>query len=158
LVRDLIALVLDFLDRVGLGPRIGEVVHQLMEQPRRFDHVLGLLLEEVEEADFAGDQIEHDGVDCECNGKVSGALPRARPRRFGQTSAGSSARAPAGTATRPPAGRRSDSSSLKRATRPCRRSAWTARARAVADISSVCDALAWVMRSMRLTARLTSSI
>ena len=44
LVGDGVALVLDFLDRGGLGPRIGEVVHELVEQARGGDDVLGLLL------------------------------------------------------------------------------------------------------------------
>ena len=51
--------VLDFLDGVGLGPGVGEVVDQLAQQLRGLDDVLRLLLEEVEEPDFAGDQVEH---------------------------------------------------------------------------------------------------
>src|SRR5881397_2121054 len=59
LVGDLVSLVLDFLDGVRLGPRIGEVVDQLVEQRRPLDHVLRLLLEQVEKADFPRDQAEH---------------------------------------------------------------------------------------------------
>src|SRR5437867_513623 len=60
LVGDLVGLMLDFLDRVGLGPRVGEVMHQLVQQGRTLDHVLRLLLEQVEEADFSRNQVEHD--------------------------------------------------------------------------------------------------
>src|SRR5213594_3515018 len=59
LVGDLVSLVLDFLDGVGLGARVGEVVDQLVEQRRALDHVLRLVLEQVEEADFPRDQAEH---------------------------------------------------------------------------------------------------
>ena len=45
LVGDLVALVLDFLDRVGLGARVGEVVDQLVQQLGGADDVLRLLLE-----------------------------------------------------------------------------------------------------------------
>jgi hypothetical protein len=59
LVGGVIALVLHFFDRVGLGPRVGEVVHHLVEQGTGPDDVLGLLLEVVEEPDFLRDQVEH---------------------------------------------------------------------------------------------------
>jgi hypothetical protein len=51
--------VLDFLDRVGLGARVTEVVDHLVEQGGRPDDVLRLLLEVVEEANFLRDQVEH---------------------------------------------------------------------------------------------------
>src|SRR5262249_10905171 len=59
LVGDLVTLMLDFLDGVGLRPSVGEVVDQLVEQPRALDHVLGLLLEQIEEANLSRYQIEH---------------------------------------------------------------------------------------------------
>src|SRR6185503_2862684 len=60
LVRHRIALVLDFLDGVGLGAGVGEVVDQLVEQSRGLEDVLRLLLEVVVEPDFFRNQIEHD--------------------------------------------------------------------------------------------------
>src|SRR5262245_48573879 len=59
LVGDLVALVLDFLDRVRLGSRVAEVIDHLVEQRGGPDDVLGLLLEVVEEPNFLRDQVEH---------------------------------------------------------------------------------------------------
>jgi hypothetical protein len=59
LVRRMVALVLDFLDRVGLGPGIAEVVDHLVQQGGGPDDVLRLLLEVVEEPNFLRDQVEH---------------------------------------------------------------------------------------------------
>jgi len=47
LVGDLVARVLDFLDPVRLGARVGEVVAEIMEQRGGVEDVLGLLLEIV---------------------------------------------------------------------------------------------------------------
>ena len=59
LVGRVVALMLDFLDRVGLGPRVAEVVDHLVQQGGGADDVLGLLVEVVEEPDFLRDQVEH---------------------------------------------------------------------------------------------------
>src|SRR5713226_3408874 len=63
LVSDLVASVLDLLDRVGLGPGVREGVDQLVEEAGGPDNVLGLLLELIEEPDFPRDQVgqaEHE--------------------------------------------------------------------------------------------------
>src|SRR2546426_3002587 len=78
LVGDDVAGVLDLLDRVGLGPGVGEIVELLAQQLGRLDDVLRLLIEQVEEADLTRDQVEHGHP--ECNGKVINP-PAEAPRR-----------------------------------------------------------------------------
>src|SRR2546425_360373 len=77
LVGDLVARVLDLLDRVRLGPRVGKGVDQLVEETGRPDDVLRLLLEVVEEPDFLRDQIEH-GASPQC---ITPCAARAREAR-----------------------------------------------------------------------------
>src|SRR5437773_719950 len=77
LVGDLVARVLDLLDRVRLGPRVGKGVDQLVEETGGPDDVLRLLLEVVEEPDFPRDQIEH-GASPQC---ITPCAARAREAR-----------------------------------------------------------------------------
>src|SRR5438034_548621 len=100
LVGDLVARVLDFLDLMGLGARVGEVVAEVVEQRGGVEDVLGLLLEIVVEADFLRDQAEH-GNTPECNRNVTIAPPVVGPgSRLAQRQ-----RWPA---EHPPSGRRPD--------------------------------------------------
>src|SRR5207245_3200007 len=76
-VGDLVARVLDLLDRLRLGPRVGKGVDQVVKEAGRPDDVLRLLLEVVEEPDFLRDQIEH-GASEQC---ITPCAARAREAR-----------------------------------------------------------------------------
>src|SRR6266545_2670959 len=80
LVRDLVALMLDFLDRVGLGASVSEVVELLAQKLGSVDDVLRLLLEQVEEQHLARNEPEHP--DRECNGDVT--IAPAQPLELAQ--------------------------------------------------------------------------